>query len=377
VKKLRIKLALRIAGLSILIFTGCREGSQEQKATTTSSLKELPVVRLEPVDTFCYNEYVAEIRAKQYIEIRSRVKGFLEHIYVDEGKYVARGTVLFHINDAEYRATLDRMEANLLSAIAEKNRIELEAERVKRLVDSNIVSLTELKIAQYNLEAAEAKIRQEEANVLQARLMLSYTDIRAPYDGFINRIMYKIGSLIDEGNLLTTLTDNSEVLAYFNVSEKEYLEYMREEDREKVSHEVEILLADGSLHAYKGMVETIEREVDPTTGSLAFRAKFPNPSRILKHGASGKVRIARKLKNVILIPQTATFDVQDRHYVFVMDSSHRLFSRQFFIQRRLGHFYVHDSGLHAGEIILYEGVQHVRDSMQVMPRFVSWRAAAK
>ena len=357
--------------ISVFFLASCV--SEKNNNTVISDVKEYPVTRLIAVDTFYYTEYVSEINARQYIEVRARVKGFLESINVDEGKYVPKGTVMFNISDAEYTASLARMQAVLKNVVAEKKALELDMERVKMLVDSNVISNTELKILKAKVESLNARIEEEQSNITHAEVTLSYTKIRAPYDGIINRIPLKVGSLVDEGTLLTSLSDNSEVFAYFKVSEREYLDYIVHRDDTTRKRYVDLILADGSLHPFKGRVETIEGEMDPSTGSIAFRARFPNPNRILKHGASGKVRLTRYISNRILIPQKATFDIQDKHFVFVVDSNNRVFMKSFMPQQRISHFYVMESGLSLNETILYEGNQNVRDSMEITPRFVPMR----
>ena len=263
------------------------------------------------LDTSFAKEYVSQIRSIRNIEIRAQEKGYLQNIYVDEGQFVKAGQLLFRIMPKIY-------EAELLKARAEAKAAEIELQNTKTLADKNVVSKNELAMA-------EAKLEQAKAEVSLARLHLSFTEIRAPFDGSIDRIPKKLGSLIDEGELLTSLSDNSQMFAYFNVSEPEYLDYKT--TKSTVNSKVGLLLANNKPLPYKGVVETIESEFDSETGNIAFRAKFPNPNRLLKHGETGKVEMTVPLHGALVIPQKATYEIQDKLYVFVVDKNITIRSR--------------------------------------------------
>ena len=186
----------------------------------------------------------------------------------------------------------------------------------------------------------------------------------------IDRLHYKAGSLIDAGTLLTTLSDNREVFAYFSVSEREYLDFVSNVSDESRFREVSLILANNTKHPYRGKIETIEGEIDRATGSIAFRARFPNPDKILKHGATGKVHIVRQLKNVIMIPQKSTFELQDRLYLYVVDSTNMVHMRRIQTGERLPHLYVVKKGVTEKDRFIYEGIQEARDSAIIVPRFV-------
>jgi membrane fusion protein (multidrug efflux system) len=217
----------------------------------------------------------------------------------------------------------------------------------------------------------------EEALAYQthAQLKLANTEIRAPFNGIINRIPHKIGSLIEEGTLLTSISENDEVYAYFDVSEKEYLTYARnllvDSTESKV---VSLILADGSEHKYKGRIETIEGVIDNNTGNIAFRARFKNPEKLIKHGASGKVRLKKKYDQVVIIPQKSTFEIQDKIYVYVVDKDSTLQVRNIELKHRLPHLFIVSKGLQAGEKVVYEGIQNVKANMTIIPQLVSMRS---
>src|SRR5690606_23287749 len=194
--------------------------------------------------------------------------------------------------------------------------------------------------------------------------------VRAPYDGIIDRIPFKVGSLIDHGTLLTTVSDISEVFVYFNVSEGEYLEYVKTavSDTERANALVSLVLADGSLYPHEGSVETMGGEFQASTGSISFRARFPNPNSILKHRATGRIRLSNTVNDAIVIPQKAAFEIQDKNFVFVVDSANQVRMRHFVPRTRYSQYYIVESGLKSGEKIVFEGIQDIRDGMLIIPK---------
>ncbi len=335
---------------AILCFTACQSKKVEKEEEGKYSVTN-PVV----MDTSFTKEYVSEIQSLQNIEIRAKVKGFIETINVDEGQMVHAGQVICTIRPREY-------EAELMKAKASVNSADIKVQNAKVLADKGIISPSELATAKAELDEAKAE-------AALAELYVSYTTIKAPFDGFIDRLKLKVGSLIDEGTLLTTLSNNKEVYAYFNVSEAEYLDYKtkaKENDRSAVT----LLLANNQPHKYKGVIETIEGEFDNNTGSIPFRAKFPNPDYLLKHGETGKVQLTVDLKGALVIPQKATYELQDKVYVYVVDNNNVVKSRQINIKQRLSNIYVIDAGLSPDDKILLEGIQSVKEDDKIKSEFV-------
>ena len=211
---------------------------------------------------------------------------------------------------------------------------------------------------------AQAKLEQARAEVSLAKLHLSFTEIRAPFAGTIDRIPKKLGSLIDEGELLTSLSDNSKMFAYFNVSEPEYLEYQNNV-KGRGNSTVSLLLANNQPLKYKGKVEVVESEFDSETGNVAFRASFPNTDKLLKNGETGKVLMTVPVKKALIIPQKVTYEVQDKIYVFVVDKNSVVKSREITITGEMPDLYVVGSGIAATDKILLEGVQKVKDDDKI------------
>jgi membrane fusion protein (multidrug efflux system) len=335
---------------------------------------KFPVTSPLAMDTTYTREYVAEIQSLQHIEIHAKINGHIEKIYVDEGSPVKEGQTLFSISNKEFNQELLKAKAMLKTAIAEAKTAELELQNVKTLSDKNIVSKTELEKAEANFDAANARIDEAKANEASANINLSFAEIKAPFDGVINRIPFKTGSLIDEGTLLTTLSNNKEVFAYFNVSEKEYLNFATQKANENKNN-ITLLLANGQAHKYKGTVEIIEGEFDKNTGNIAFRAIFPNPDLLLKHGSSGKVQLTNDIKNALIIPQKSTYEIQDKIYVFVVDENNIVKQRNIVTKQRLPHLYVVESGLSVSDKMIYEGIQNVKEGDKILTEFISLKQA--
>nr|WP_240424387.1 efflux RND transporter periplasmic adaptor subunit [Tunicatimonas sp. TK19036]WKN38722.1 efflux RND transporter periplasmic adaptor subunit [Tunicatimonas sp. TK19036] len=352
------------------LLTNCTE--KAQSITNQGEIQNLPVTQVLMKDTTLYREYVADIQAVQNVELRARVQGFLERIYVDEGQEIKKGQLLFKINDEEYKAELAKAKANLQNTIAEAKAVELEVDRLRVLVDKNVISKTELDVALARLDAVKARIAESRSAETNATMRVSYTSIRAPFDGIIDRIPLKTGSLIEHGTLLTTASDVSEVYAYFYVSESEYLQYMKTKaaNTNNKSNQVKLILADGSNYPHVGNIETMEGEFKASTGSIAFRARFPNPEKILKHRATGRISLSSTIKNAVIVPQKAVFEIQDKNYVFLVDSTDQVKMRNFVPKTRFSHYYIVESGLEPGDRIVFEGIQNLQEGMQIAPQHV-------
>jgi membrane fusion protein (multidrug efflux system) len=351
--------------LGALLLANCSANNNNKDKQDTL---QLPVVTLKQKDTVLQTAYVADIQALKNVEVRSRLKGFLDKIYVDEGKPVQKGQILFKVNDEEYQVALAKAKAALSNAIAGAVATRMEVGRVKMLVDKNVISASELDVAKSKLAADEARIAEERTNVQAAQNHINYTSIRAPYDGIIDRIPLKAGSLIDEGTLLTTISDISSMYAYFSFPENEYLQYQRAKDnKEEKNDKVKLVLSDGSSYAYPGNIETIEGEIEQNTGSIDLRAKFPNPNKLLRHGASGKIYIATRLDAAIMVPQKSVFDVQDKSYVYIVGADNKLKMQNFTPLTRMSQYYI----VKAGDKILYEGTQNAHDGMVIKPNMLT------
>ena len=347
-----MKKIIVFAGLIALSCLASCTPKKEEKEEAEKFTVTNPVA----IDTSFTKQYVSQIKSVRNIEIRAQEKGYLQNIYVDEGQSVKAGQVLFRIMPGLY-------QAELLKAQAEAKAAEIELQNAKSLADKNIVSKSEQAIAQ-------AKLEQARAEVSLAKLHLSFTEIRAPFSGTIDRIPEKLGSLIDEGELLTSLSDNSQMFAYFNVSEPEYIQYQTD-IKDRAENNVNLVLANGDSFQHKGKVEVIESEFDNETGNIAFRARFSNSEKLLRNGETGQVQMLVPLKNAIVIPQKATYEIQDKKYVFVVDKNNKVSSREITITGEIPDLYVVTSGITANDKILFEGVQKVKENDKINFEYIA------
>jgi len=331
--------------IALLCLTSCT-AKKEEKEEASKFIVTSPI----RIDTSFTKEYVSQIKSVRNIEIRAQEKGYLQNIYVDEGQSVKAGQLLFKIMPKIY-------EAELLKAQAEEKAAVIELQNAKTLADKNVVSKNEQLMAQ-------AKLEQAKAEVSLARLHLSFTEIRAPFDGTIDRIPLKLGSLVDEGELMTSLSDNTQMFAYFNVSEPEYLSYQTN-IKDRADKKVSLLLANNEVYQSKGNVEIIESEFNNETGNIAFRARFPNPDKLLKNGETGEVQMIVPLHQAMVIPQKSTYEIQDKVYVFVVDKNGVVRSKNVVIASEMPDLYVVSSGISDGDKILLEGVQKVKDDEKI------------
>jgi membrane fusion protein (multidrug efflux system) len=325
-----------------------------------------PLVR----DTVIYNEYVADIQAVRNIEVVSKVNGYMQIVHVDEGEFVRQGQLLFSLRREDFEQELIKAISTVKSARANLKAAEIELKSATELYAKSIISKAELELAEAKTEAAQGDLDEAIADEQQARLNLRFTQVIAPFSGQINRIPNKVGSLIEEGELLTTLTNADEVYAYYNVSEADYLEYTISQRRGE-KNLVMLELANRVMHEYTGFTETSESMFDKSTGTIAFRARFKNPTGLIKHGATGKVLVRNEVQNILMIPVKSTFEIQGNVYVMVLDSARHINIRKIFPVYRIGNTLLLDKGLEPSDTILYEGVLLVKEGDAIEPRFTS------
>ncbi len=362
---------MRYCCIFLALFTFLLSCRQSDKPSDSKKPVELGVLTLASQNVSVPQEYICEISAVQFVEIRARVQGYLEEIMVDEGQWVKKGQPLFRLSANEYRETVTRAEANLRRAIAEAKTKTLEADRTALMVKKKVISATELEVATAQREAAESGVLEAKSVLENAKINLGYTYIKAPFHGIIDRIPFKHGSLINTGSLLTSLSNIDEVYVYFRVSETEYLQYLKTSGnnaRRKITQQpVRLVLADGSNYPQQGFIETVEGDFDKSTGSIAFRARFKNPDKLIKHGSTGKVIIDRNWNNALLIPQQCTFTIQDKYYVYVLDRDNKVRSKNITTIERYKNCFI-TTGLKNGDRVVLEGIQQLRDGMLVAPK---------
>jgi membrane fusion protein (multidrug efflux system) len=373
-----MKFPLTYAGILALVSLSLPACSKSEGRHT--EMHERRIVLTNPVekDIISTEQYVCQIHSCRHIEVCALEGGYLETIPVREGQAVAEGDLLFKIVPTLYQARLD-------SEAAEAQLAQIELNNTQQLFQQRIVSDKEVALSQ-------AKLAKAQAQVALARAELNFTQIKAPFGGIIDRLHHQQGSLVEEGDVLTTLSDNSVMWVYFNVPEARYFEYKAnlnqaddddDEDEDLDADDddqddeddlqIELVLANGRKFAQPGKIGAIEADFNNETGNIAFRADFPNPDRLLRHGQTGNVLINRELDDAVVIPQRATFEVLDRRYVYAVDEDDVVHQCEIVVEDELEDIFVVAEGVEEGDKIVLEGVQQVRDGDRLKPAECEFR----
>jgi len=325
-------------------------GGHHEEAHEGHAQGRYPATTPLMTDTVVQRDLVCQIHSVQHIEVRALEKGYLQDILVDEGQRVREGQMMFRIRPVVYQAEVQRAQAEVEFA-------GIEYRNTQALADSNIVSPNELALAKARLNKAKAELSMAEAH-------LAFTDIRAPFDGIVGRFHVRKGSLLDEGELLTELSDNSSMWVYFNVPEAEYLAYQKNALAGNGTR-VSLRMANGEVFDQAGAITAIESDFDNRTGNIAFRATFPNPQGLLRHGETGNILMDSRLNDVLIIPQKATFEVLDHRYVYVIGADSVLHTQRIQVGAELKDIFIVEKGLSKDDRILLEGLRKVEDGQKV------------
>jgi membrane fusion protein (multidrug efflux system) len=359
--------AVILPGLVSLCLSGCVSQADSQAASQSESdgeseHRDHAIVTTSPLrkDVISTQPYVCQIHSCQHIEIRALEGGYLEQIGVKEGQTVKKGTLMFKILPTLYQARLDSEEA-------EVERLQIELDNAQTLLKKDYVSKSEIALKTAELNKAKAKLAL-------VRAELSFTSVTAPFDGIVDRQRTQLGSLIEEGDVLTTFSDNSLMWVYFNVPEKDYLAYKADLDKDKNGDspgnlQIELRLANHKIFPQKGKIGAIEADFNNTTGNISFRADFRNPDGLLRNGQTGTILIHSTLNDVVVIPQRATFDILAKRYAYVVDDDKVVHQRDITIQSVQDDIFVIEQGLDEGDKIILEGIRQVRDGDTVAHEF--------
>lgn len=334
-----------MVGLVMLTLSGCHHAEEPKESLTV-----LDVTNPLRKDSVIVKEYVSQIHAFKHIEIRALESGYLQDTFVDEGQMLAKGQRMFKIMPNLY-------EVDLQKSKAEAEMVHIEYQNTKALNDQNIVSPNELSLAKAKLDKAYAEVKL-------AQTHLNFTNINAPFSGVMDHFNVRNGSLVAEGDLLTTLSDISKMWVYFNVPESEYLDYKTNKiDQNPVK--VKLKMANGAIFDQEGKIETIEADFDNKTGNIEFRATFPNPKQVLRHGETGNILIDIPYKDALIIPQKATFEILDKTYVYVVNKENKLEQRLITIAAEQPYVFIVKSGLTEGDKVLLEGLRKVHNGQKI------------
>jgi membrane fusion protein (multidrug efflux system) len=323
----------------------------ENKEQPRRENQKIVVTSPQAKDVAITQPYVCKIHSGRHINVRALANGYVMETLVKEGQAVKKGDVMFKIEPTRYKAKYDADKAEF--DLAELELKYTEDMRKKQAVSDN-------EVAVYKAKWARAKAKME-----LAKADLNFTEVKAPFDGLVDRLHEQVGSLINERDILTTLSNNSVMWVYFNMPETRYLEYMADRSQTNEIPRIELKLANGSKFQYLAKNVLVEAQISSETGNIAFRADFDNPKGLLRHGQSGTVLIHQTLKNALVIPQRAVFEILEKRYVYVVDKESVVHKREIVIQNESEDIFVIKSGLGVNDKIVLDGVRQVRDGEKV------------
>lgn len=368
----------QINALAIMLATGgvilpsCKGNSDQQQG---QQAPELAVITVSETDATLDSGFPTTLEGTNDVEIRPQITGFLTKVHVEDGQHVNRGQVLFTIDQVQLQAAVDQAQAAVAVAQANVNTATTNANNNKILLDKNIISASAYQTSADALNSAKAQLQQAQAALVSARKNLSYSTVTAPVSGYVGTIPFKEGTLVSPSTVLTILSDNTTMDAYFSINEKVILDFTDGGSRSLSSviesfPEVTLQLANGELYPYKGKIVSISGVIDQTTGSAQTKATFPNPDGMLRSGNTGQVLIPSIHNSTIMIPQSATFEIQDMKFCYVVGDSAKVHSTPITVaSQNDGKNYIVTSGLKPGDVIVTEGIGiSVRDGMVINPK---------
>lgn len=360
-------------------------GGGPSEAAPQAQAISVPVLSITQGDATTFQEYPVTVEGRVNVEIRPQVDGYLEKVFVDEGAFVKKGQPLFKIEEHRYREALNNAIGTLNAADAAVLNAKLEVEKLAPLVEGKIVSDYQLKTAKASLKIAEANKKQTEAGVASARINLGYTLITAPVDGYITRLPKKQGSLVSASDpiALTELSDIGEIHAYFSLGESDFLAFREKYEGNTLSEKIKklppvaLVLANNTIYESKGKIDMVDGQFDKTTGAIMLRASFPNKAGLLRSGNTGRVRLSLDHDNVIVIPQEATVELQDKIFVYVVDKDNKVSKQPVTVSGKSGTDYLVKDGLKAGDRIVFKGFETLQDGTVIVPEKVKPEIASK
>ncbi|KIO54724.1 efflux RND transporter periplasmic adaptor subunit [Flavobacterium hibernum] len=355
-----------------LVLSSCADKSQAPAAPAPPLL---PVLAISSENTTTDAEYPASIQGTVDVEIRPQVSGNLERVFVDEGAYVSKGQTLFKINERPFREQLNNALANLHAAEAALINAQLEVDKLTPLVQNKVVSDYQLKTAKASQKIAAANIEQAKAMVGSAKINLGYTTVTAPVSGYIGRLPKKQGSLVSATDVepLTNLSDVHEVYAYFSLGETDFINFKAQYagnslgDKLKKLPPVTLILADNNAYAQTGKIDMVDGQFDKTTGAITLRATFPNTGGTLRSGNTGKIRLGLQHDDAVLVPQSATVEMQDKVFVFTVNKENKVAKMPITVIGKSGTNYLIKDGVKSGDQIVLSGIDKLQEGQVIQP----------
>ena len=365
-KPIYFYLQLSFCAVTMMALTGCENGKEGQQGpggggqgqqTPSFSVTEIPAKTVT-----AYTTYPAAIEGIVNSEVRAKVSGYITQVLVDEGQEVRRGQTLFRLETQSLNQEADAAKAQI-------NVAQVEVNKLKPLVEQDIVS-------EAQLETAKAQLQQAKSNYSSVAANIDYANIKSPVDGYVGEIRLRTGSLVSPSDEtpLTTVSDISRVYAYFSMNERDYIGFLKEAEGEGISEiiknlpKVQLVLPDGSVYDKEGTIETINSQVSSQTGAVSFRAIFDNPDRLLTNGNSGKIKVPKTYTDAVVVPKTATFERQGSTYVYKVGQDSMATPSQLTIERDVDNLYVVRSGLELNDRIVAKGVAKLRGETKINPQ---------
>lgn len=378
-----MRIILSVVFLTIFFISACK---QKAGNTAADMPREYAVTTITPMTVTVHQDFPATIEGQQVIEIRPMISGYLQEIFVNEGDHVRKGQLLFKIRNPMYEQQVRTARASINRAEADVNTADMEIEKIRPLVDKQIVSDYRLKSAQLNLESRKAALEQAKAELANADANLAYTDIRSPMDGIIGTFPYKQGALVSSNSIqaLTTLSNIETVLAYFSWNEKQLLDFLAGspgkslDEKIKNIPEATLILANSTEYPIKGRITLASGMISTQTGSATFKAIFPNKEGLIRSGSSATIRIPEVKDSVLVIPQSATYELQDKYFAYKVDSANKVAAVAFDpVPSDDGQSFLVTKGLKSGDRIVVEGINSLKNGAVIIPKEVAEKSEKK
>lgn len=356
---------------AVLLTSSCADSKGGQQGAQAQGAQAFPVMEIPTRTLTGYTSYPTSIEGVVNSEVRAKVSGYVTDVLVDAGEKVKKGQLLFKLETESLSGNAEAAKANV-------NAAKVEVEKLKPLIEKNIIS-------EVQLETAKAQLSQAEANYNSVAANIGYANIKSPVDGYVGNINFRNGALVSPSDPmpLTTVSQTDEVFAFFAMNEKDYISFIQEASgsdmREKIANfpQVKLMLANGNEYSEEGKIQTISGQVDPSTGTITFRAKFPNPNRILTNGNSGRIEIPKTYESVVVVPEASTFEQQGKVYVYKSQGDSIAIQTPITLIDRVENMIVVDSGIKAGDHIVAEGVGKLRNETPIKPQPVEFDSIAK
>jgi len=367
---------MRTSILLLAIFFAACSGDKVQAPAVV--LQTLPVLALQNSTETTFADYPASIQGTVDLEIRPQISGVLDQILINEGALVQKGQPLFKINALPFREALNNAKALLHAAQAAVTNAQIEVDKLTPLVQNKVVSDFQLKSAKSAYQSALASVEQARAGVASANINLGYTLVKAPVTGYVGRLPKKQGSLVSATDAipLTQLSDAHEVHVYFSLGENDFIGFNAKYPGKNITERlknlpgVSLVLADNTVYTSLGKIDMVDGQFDKQTGAIALRATFPNKEGLLRSGNTGKVRLSLQHANALLIPQSSTVEVQDKMFVFTVDAANKVSKQPITVTGTSGTNYLVAAGLKAGDRIVFDGIDKLKDGEVIQPQKV-------